>query len=94
MICNHMKSGMNKYLSARQLRARKLRYFEDMGRVRMNLINELIDAHERPNRWRKLPRREGVMLRARQIELLGREREIMQGADILAEWIRDDKATR
>lgn len=69
---------------------RKADQLEASARVVGGMIEELIDLKSNPNRWRTLPRREGVILRARQIELERRAPELLKSAETLAEWARED----
>lgn len=69
---------------------RKARYLAESERVIGGMLDELIEARRNPSRWKTLPRREGVKLRARQVELLVREDELLRSADTLREWARED----
>ncbi|HRK33034.1 MAG TPA: hypothetical protein PLJ47_00465 [Candidatus Hydrogenedentes bacterium] len=76
--------------TSRKLALRKAALHEESARTIGGMLEEIIDARERPNRWRTLPRREGVLLRARQIELMRREDELLKSAETLAQWALED----
>ena len=82
--------GRKGSLTGARLQARKVRQLEDSERVIGGMMDELIAAKRNPNRWKTLPRREGVILRARQVELIGREDELLQSARYLAEWATEE----